>query len=214
MGLLDFLKGKTPTDVVLDDPNASVRQRVREALALGKYPSLSLDGALPFRLNRNETLLWANTGYNYYEQVTRRKTLGRSRGASFRVMKGVSIRTGGSTGTPVEYDEIAYRGTGLAAVTTKHVYFNGDRVVRLPIAKIIAVEPIALDSFYAVQITRDRASGHPEFLAHRLRAERDFLLDLLDIASVGVEEYAGEMQDDAVAEGDYVTPESDYGHED
>ena len=48
----------------------------------------------------------------------------------------------------------------MLAVTTKHVYFKGDRrSLRIPFSKIVSVER----GSDGVEITRDRASGHPEF---------------------------------------------------
>ena len=88
-------------------------------------------GKPPFVFHKSEHLLWMFSSVEYLEQQTR---LGE--------------------------DEVVRRGIGLLAVTTKHVYFKGDRrSLRIPFSKIVSVER----GSDGVGITRDRASGHPEF---------------------------------------------------
>ena len=122
-------------------------------------------GELPFKFQKSEHLLWVFSSVEYLEQTTRRAIEGRSAGVSVRVAKGVSVRIGQSRGTPVEYDEVVTRGIGLLAVTTKHVYFKGDRrSLRIPFGKIVSVELVSVERpSDGVGITRDRASGHSEF---------------------------------------------------
>lgn len=59
----------------------------------------------------------------------------------------------------MEYDETISRGTGLFAITSKHVYFYGERSFRIAFGKIVSVTQLE----DGVRITRDRLSGHPEF---------------------------------------------------
>lgn len=134
---------------------------------------------LPFRFLKSETLLWVIGAANY-EQRTKRETRGRSAGTSVRVMKGVSVRVGASRGTPVESDVITFRGTGMLAVTTKHVYFKGDeRSVRIPHGKIVSVDTTRLDGRPTVELVRDRASGHPEFFSVNDRETAEFVSELI-----------------------------------
>ena len=132
-------------------------------LRSGNLPPMidfSIDGGLPFRFQKSERLLWVFSSVEYLEQKTRREIVGRSAGASVRVAQGVYFRLGRSKGRPVEYDEVVSRGLGLFAVTTKHVYFHGDRrSLRIPFGKIVSVERLS----DGVGITRDRANAHPEF---------------------------------------------------
>ena len=146
---------------------AQIRQIQQNILALvddDKVPEVDWEAAvgrpLPFRFQKSEYVLYVFPLARYLEQRTKREIVGRSVGTSVRVAKGVSVRAGGSRGTPVESDEIVDRGVGMLAVTSKHIYFNGDRVFRIAFNKIVAVEPSGDD---AVIVTRDRASAHPEF---------------------------------------------------
>lgn len=58
--------------------------------------------------------------------ATKRVFHGRSRGTSVRVMRGVSVQTGGSRGEAK--DEFHMLGTGQMWLTTKHMYFTPDAV--------------------------------------------------------------------------------------
>ena len=139
------------------------KKNVLDILDSGNLPGgidFTVNGReLPFKFHKSENLLWLFSSVEYLEQRTRREMVGRSAGVSIRVVKGVSVRVGESRGIRVESDEVVSRGVGLLAVTTKHVYFSGDRSFRIPFGKIVSVERLS----DGVGITRDRVSGHPEF---------------------------------------------------
>ena len=106
-------------------------------------PDLGLDISVPFKLQKNEQWLLAVDNVAYAEMRTKREIQGRSAGASVRVMKGVSIRTGASRGTPVVTDELTSRGNGMFAISTKHVFFHGERSFRIPLNKIVSAQGTA-----------------------------------------------------------------------
>ena len=108
-----------------------LQNKVLAILEEGKLPDLGLDISVPFKLQKNERWLLAVDDVNYAEMRTKREIQGRSAGASVRVMKGVSVRTGASRGTPVESDVLTPRGNGLFAISTKHVFFHGERSFRI-----------------------------------------------------------------------------------
>ena len=114
---------------------------------------------LPFRFQKTEHLIYVFSEVLYAEQRVKREIVGRSAGTSVRIMKGVSIRTGASRGTPVERDEIVDRGVGIMAVTDRHLYFNGQRSFRIRFDKIVSVLPTT----GGVEVTRDRASALAEY---------------------------------------------------
>lgn len=122
---------------------------------------------LPFKFLKSEYLLYVFPNVGYAEQRIKREIVGRSAGTSVRVARGVSIRVGQSRGTPVERDEIVHRGVGTMAITTKHVYFSGERTFRIRFSRIVSVQAMR----DAVEVTRDRASGLSEY----------FILDDADI---------------------------------
>ena len=118
---------------------------------------------LPFRFLKSERPLLVLNGVEYGENKERRRTVGKTGGASFRVAKGLTIRGGGFSGTPVYYEELVRYGTGVFAITNKHIYFAGDRKnVRIPHGKIVSIEQ---EGGHIIKVTRDRVSGLPEFFA-------------------------------------------------
>ena len=116
-------------------------------------------GILPFKFQKSEHLIYVFIDVGYAEQKVKREIVGRSAGTSVRVAKGVYMRVGASKGTPVETDVIVDRGIGTLAVTSRHVYFSGQRSFRVRFDKIVSVKAWA----DAVEITRDRASGLSEY---------------------------------------------------
>ena len=139
---------------------SELKEKVVAILEEGKVPDLKLSVSVPFKLQKNEQWLLAADNVFYAEMRTKREIHGRSTGASFRVMKGMSIRTGASRGTPVETDELTSRGRGVFAISTKHVFFNGERSFRIALNKIVSAQGIPS---MGLEIVRDRASAQPEY---------------------------------------------------
>ena len=101
------------------------RQRKENILAIlndDKLPDASWASRefLPFKFQKSEHLIYVFNDVEYLEKRVKREIVGRSTGASFRVTKGLSIRTSGSRGTPVEKDVVVSRGSGTMAITTKN----------------------------------------------------------------------------------------------
>lgn len=67
------------------------------------------------------------------------KYRGSSTGASFRVAKGLSIRTGSSRGTPIRQD-VTDRYSGAIAITNKKVIFIGDKGFEFAYDQITAID--------------------------------------------------------------------------
>ncbi len=122
---------------------------------------------LPFKFLKSEHLIYVFPNVGYAEQRIKREIVGRSAGTSVRIARGVSVRVGQSRGTPVERDEVVHRGIGTMAVTTKHLYFAGERTFRIRFSRIVSVQAMR----DAVEVTRDRVSGLSEY----------FILDDADI---------------------------------
>jgi hypothetical protein len=132
---------------------------LREILE-GKVPTRAkVDGNLPFNFLKTESLVWVFHDVRYIESRVSRQYVGGSRGVSVRVMKGVYYRTGTFRGRPVETTETVDLGTGLFAITTKHLYFDGSqKSFRVPYTKIVSFEPFS----DGIGIQRDAASAKPQ----------------------------------------------------
>ena len=151
------------------------KKNVLDIVGSGNLPGINFigvdGGKPPFIFRESEQLLWIFSSVEYLEQKTRR-----------------------------DDDEVVSRGIGLLAVTTKHVYFKGDRrSLRIPFSKIVSVELVSVDrGVDGVGITRDRASGHPEFFVVG-REDAEFARDL--ILSVPSVEISGNSE--VVSVGEY-----------
>ena len=184
--------------VALEAANRRLQQDIISILESGKIPAVSADGmSLPFRFMKSEYLIFVFTSVGYAEMRTKREVVGRSAGTSVRVMKGVYVRAGASRGTPVETDEIVERGTGTLAVTTKHIYFSGQRSFRIRLDKIVSVEKM-LDG---VAVTRDRVRAQPEYFTVG-KSDAWFLYEMIqaipsmELPSTGVEQELPESYGD------------------
>lgn len=126
----------------------------------GKLPErVTVQGSMPFNFLKNERLVWLFQGVRYLEQRVRRHYEGGSTGVSFRVAKGVYLRTSAFRGHPVETAETVHADTGLLAFTDKHIYFSGPaKSFRVPYKKIVSFEPFS----DGIGIQRDAASAKPQ----------------------------------------------------
>ena len=81
-----------------------VQSKVLQELFNGQVPSprITISGNFPFMLNRDEHLIWLFRDVTLQMQKVRRETVGRTRGLSVRVCRGVYYRNGGFRGRPVE----------------------------------------------------------------------------------------------------------------
>jgi hypothetical protein len=132
---------------------------VRDILE-GKLPSrVSVQGTLPFNLQKSESLVWVFQDVPYYETRTRRERVGGYSGASIRVMKGVYYHAGGFRSRSVERTETEHLDTGIVGITNKHIYFSGySKKFRVPYSKIVTFEPYS----DGVGVMRDAASAKPQ----------------------------------------------------
>lgn len=138
-----------------------VRAAILRDLTEGIIPDsrITIDGHLPFMLQKGEKLLWMFQGVKFYEQRTNTQYQGGYSGVSIRVAKGLYYRTGGFKGHPVKTDEMKYIDTGIFGLTNKHVYFASSvKNIRIPLAKIITINPYE----NAVGIQKDGTTARPQ----------------------------------------------------
>ena len=132
---------------------------IRDVLNGEIKPMTYSPGSLPFHFQKSETLVWLFQNVNYHEQKVKRERVGGSQGVSFRVARGVYLRTGGFKSRSVERVVTEHVDTGLLGVTDKHLYFSGDqKKFRVPYAKIVTFDPYS----DGIGIQRDAASAKPQ----------------------------------------------------
>jgi hypothetical protein len=135
--LLDILNGKKPN------------------------PKITIGGDFPFMLNKNENIVWLFRNITLHQQKVQREYVGRSRGISVRVMKGVYYRTGGFKGHPIETTIMQKIGTGSVCFTDKHIYFHSpEKSLKIPYSKILSVDSYS----NGIGLQKDGANDKPIFL--------------------------------------------------
>ena len=93
-------------------------------------------------LGKDEVVLWCYDGVTMWQEKVKREMVGSHSGFSFRVAKGVTYRTGGFKGHPVEHSYMDNAGTGSLYITNKHIIFHSSmRSVKIPYKKIIGLNP-------------------------------------------------------------------------
>ncbi len=126
----------------------------------GKIPErMQVQGVLPFNLQKTEKLVWVFQNVDYYEEKTRTRYVGGTRGVSIRVAKGLYFRTGGFRGERVQTSQTVHADTGLLGITNKHIYFAGSiKRFRIKYDKIVTFEPYS----DGIGIQKDNATAKPQ----------------------------------------------------
>lgn len=114
--------------------------KVLKQLQHGSLPQSNIYA--PIILSKDEVVLWCYDGVTMYQEKVKREMVGSHSGFSFRVMKGVTYRTGGFKGHPVEHSYMDNAGTGSLYITNKNIIFHSpQRSTKIPYKKIIGLNP-------------------------------------------------------------------------
>lgn len=139
-----------------------VQSKVLQELLNGQVPAprITISGPFPFLLNKNEHLLWLFRDVTLMMQKVRREYVGRSRGVSVRVCRGVYYRTGGFKGHPVETSYMDTVGIGSVCLTDKNLYFHSpQKSLKIPFTKILSLDPYS----NGLGVQKDGANDKPLF---------------------------------------------------
>lgn len=97
---------------------------------------------LPIMLAQGEEVIWTYDNVTMLQEKITREWVGRHNGMSFRVMKGVYYRTGGSKGHPVERATMETVGVGTLILTNKNICFHSTtRSLKIPYKKLAGMTP-------------------------------------------------------------------------
>ena len=139
-----------------------VQSKVLQELLNGQVPSprITISGNFPFILGKNEHMLWLFRDVTLQMQKVRRETVGRTRGVSIRICKGVYYRTGGFRGHPIETTYMQRIGTGSVCLTDKNLYFHSpEKSLKIPFSKILSLDPYS----NGMGLQKDGADDKPMF---------------------------------------------------
>ena len=139
-----------------------VQSKVLQELLDGRIPAprVSVSGNFPFMLSKTEHFVWFFRDVTLQMQKVRRETVGRTRGVSMRICKGVYYRTGGFRGHPVETTYMDRVGTGEVCLTDKNLYFHSPtKSLKIPFSKILSLDPYS----NGLGIQKEGANDKPMF---------------------------------------------------
>ncbi len=100
--------------------DARTLYQLRQGIAPNIQPPAGL------MLNKNETFIYYWGSVQCSTLNVKTKFRGRSTGGSYRISKKFSIRHTEHRGRPVSYSEWNNKGSGVLAITNKHIFFLGD----------------------------------------------------------------------------------------
>ena len=112
------------------------------------------------RFQRSEQPIWVVNDCAYLKTTKEVSYEGGSTGGSFRIAKGVTIRSSGSRGRRVETESFEQVDYGTVVLTTKHVYFQGrdKERFRVRLDKLVSMEAMT----DGVLFQRDGLRARPE----------------------------------------------------
>lgn len=148
------------------------------------YKGLSNDdfgnAAAGINLAKDERILFAAPSKYYRDRVVKHYE-GRSAGTTIR-LAGVPIRLGASKGKPIDVRETIFESDGVFVLTTRAVYFNGNKKsVRILLGKIVSYKGEADH----VVIQRDAETAYPQRFT--VPGSQALIVEaLLDDATTGV----------------------------
>jgi hypothetical protein len=134
-----------------------------------------LKGFLP---KKGEKVLWCFKNVKHYQLGTHSEWVGRSAGVSFRVAKGIRVRTGGSRGHKISHSQMDYKGKGDLVFTTQGFSFLGAADAgRIPLSRILAFQTYS-DGF---GLQTDYARNNHHLFSHIHADNVVFLKSALDL---------------------------------
>ena len=137
-----------------------VKAAVVREVAAGILPQRqTISSPVPFNLMKSEQLVWTIDDVDYHEVAIRRERRGTSHGLSIRVAKGLYYRPGMFRSRVHEWEETVHVDTGLLGITSKHLYFHGQRKrFRIRYDRIVSFEPYN----DGIGVMRDAQTAKPQ----------------------------------------------------
>ena len=111
-------------EAIVANRKALARYRLVREIQNGNLPVIEVSG---MALKKGEQVHWVEPSILIEERVISRHYEGGYRGASFRIMKGVTYRVGGFRGYPVVHTGNVAVSEGDLVLTNKRAVFRGDR---------------------------------------------------------------------------------------
>lgn len=131
---------------------------ILKQLQKGQMPR-TCNVSVPIMFGAGEYPIWEYPNVTMYQEKIEKEWVGRNRGFSFRVMRGVYYRTGGMKGHPVEHSSMQKQGVGSLVLTNKNaIFYSTTKSSKIPYKKLIAVIPYS----DGIELQKDGANAKRE----------------------------------------------------
>lgn len=175
---------ETIVATLLEQNSAFLKPEISKAVAETCMKSIVLrelsNGRLPTGVNlqnnsvilrKDEQPIWLFPNCKMYKYKTQSTYVGKSRGTSFRIAKGIYYRVGQSSGHKLSQEVLVEDDVGSLLVTSKAIHYKGSKnSFKLEFSKIQSVEPWkdALEISDTKQTSKPRIFGvvDPSFAAN------------------------------------------------
>lgn len=135
-----------------------------------------LDGYVP---RKGEVILWAFPNTKYYHLGTHSEWQAGSAGVSFRVAKGLWVRTGQQRGHRVSHQSMDYKGTGTLVLTNQGFSFIGAETIRVVFSHIVAFKQYS----DGIGFETDRVRNNKYLFGNLHTSSTVFIKDAVDVLS-------------------------------
>lgn len=130
------------------------QSKILRELQQGRLPQRNIPA--PIILGKDEKVLWCYPNVTMYQEKVQKEYVGRTSGWSYRVAKGLTYRTGGFKGHPVEHSFMNKEGVGNLYVTNKHIVFQSStKSLKVAYNKMIGINPYS----DGMELQRDGANA-------------------------------------------------------
>jgi hypothetical protein len=164
---------------LIGNPRPS-REAIREAIlqdlaTTGNTSRYSLEN---FHPRKGESVIWSFNKVGYHRKISYSEYQGGSRGISIPIAKGIRYRVGASRDKSVRRSAIELQSKGTLVFTTAgFTFLSGTDSVRIPIDKILAVQPEGIGISLHLDYVRNPYAGFDGLS----RKDHDFIKRAIDI---------------------------------
>jgi hypothetical protein len=148
---------------------------LQDLAATGNTSRYSLEN---FHPRKGESVIWSFNKVGYYRKISYSEYEGGSRGISIPIAKGIRYRVGASRGKSVRRSAIELQSRGTLVFTTAgFTFLSGTDSVRIPIDKILAVQPEGIGISLHLDYVRNPYAGFDRLS----KTDFDFIKRAIDI---------------------------------
>lgn len=145
--VLNFQNHFNLNNSILDENGAlqkMAKGRILKEIMDGNLPKtrIKISGNLPFVLKKGEEIIWFFNNVELHENRIKTTIVGKSKGVSIRIAKGLYYRAGSFKGNPVKSEQLMHLANGIFAITNQNIFFSSaNKNLKIPLNEVINIDP-------------------------------------------------------------------------